>query len=312
MIEAIPAPVAEACLRAMKTVAAADGKLHDLESELLDSLQRHVLHSEFDVSALGPVTPQELREIVPEDFREHVLHACIMMTLIDGEADESEVSLVDEFADALGVHDRSLKALHRFSAGRFKILRFDLLRRFIIADRVKKEAHDKGIRGIFELIKTALRGKNDALAARYRALGDLPQGTLGREYFEFMTSNEFAMPGEKGAAPEIIVFHDCNHVLGSYGTSAEEETQVAAFHAGYRAQDKFALILFLLMQFHLGVQITPATGGVEGVVKPELVLKAFERGTHVTQDLITEWDPREDFEVQVSELRERFNVLPRT
>ncbi len=312
MIVAPPPPVAEAALRAMKTVATADGQFHELEQELLESIQRHVFHAEFDVGALEPVSAEELPGLIPEEFREHVLHGCIMMTLIDGDAAAEELGLVNEYAKALGVHDRSLKALHRFAAGHFKILRFDLLRRFIIADRVKKEARDNGIRGILGLVKTALLGKNDALAARYQALGDLPEGTLGREYFEFLRRSEFPLPGEVGSAPELIVFHDCNHVLGDYGTTPEEEAQIAAFHAGYRGHDKFGLLLFLLMQFHLGIQITPATEGVVGVVKPSLVFKAFERGAKVTQDLIAEWDPRDDFETPVAELRERFGIPPRT
>ncbi|MBL4846783.1 MAG: TerB family tellurite resistance protein [Planctomycetes bacterium] len=307
-----PAAIAHVGLRALKTVAAADGEFQALERELLESLQTYLLHTEFDLEALEPITAEELAEAVPEgEFRERIVHGAIMMTLIDGEAAEVEMELVDGFARALGVDDASLKDMHRFANGQFKIIRLDLMRRFIAADRLKKEWNEKGVRGIWNLASVAIRGGDAALAAKYQALEQLPEGTLGREYFEFVRRSGFALPGEKGAGPELIVFHDCNHVLGDYGTSAEEETQVAAFHAGYRGHDKFGVVLFLLMQFHLGVQITPTTGGVKGFVKPDLVLKALERGAQVNVDLITEWDPIADFEVPVAELRERFNILPR-
>ncbi len=311
-IEAPPPPIARAGLRALKTVAAADGELHALERELFDSLQEFVLKSDFDVAALEPITPAELAAEVPEGpFRERVVHGCIMMALIDGEADPEELPVVDAFAAALGVKDASLKDLHRYADGQLKMLRFDLMRRFIIADRVKKEWKDHGLRGIWNLARVALKGQDEALAAKYRRLEELPEGTLGREYFEFIRRNEFSLPGEPGSPPEIMVFHDANHVLGGYGTSPEEETQVAAFHAGYRGQDTFGLMLFLMAQFHLGVQITPATDGVKGVVKPHLVFKALARGAQVNRDLIADWDPREDFERPVEELRREFNVVPR-
>jgi tellurite resistance protein len=307
-----PREISHAGLRALKTVAAADGELQALERDLLDSLQRYLLHTELDLAALEPITPEELAEAVPDgEFRERIVHGAILMTLIDGQAAEVEMEIVDGFARALGIDDASLKDMHRFAEGRFRIIQLDLMRRFIAADRLKKEWEEKGIRGIWNLASVAIRGEDAALAAKYQALEQLPEGTLGREYFEFIRRSGFSLPGEKGSMPELIVFHDCNHVLGGYGTSAEEETQVAAFHAGYRGHDKFGLVLFLLMQFHLGVQITPTTEGVKGFVKPDLVLEAFERGSHVNVDLITEWDPIADFEVPVVELRERFNVLPR-
>ncbi|MGE0711052.1 MAG: hypothetical protein AB7N76_28605 [Planctomycetota bacterium] len=310
---ALPPEVVEPCLRALKSVALIDGKVHPLERELLDSLQRHVLRTELCVDALAPIEPDELAEAVTDpEHRAQVLHGCIMMTLIDGDAAPGEVQRVDAYADALGVHDASLQDLHRFADHSFRLLRLDLLRRFIAADRMKKEVHDRGLLSLLGVLKTQIMGGDAAVAARYQALEQLPDGTLGREYFRFIRDNGFALPGEKGGAPEPIVFHDANHVLGSYGTTPEEESQVAAFHAGYRGHDKFGLLLFILMQFHLGVWITPTADGYEGRVDPELVFKAFERGTQVNTDLVTEWDPREDWAVPLEELRRRFNVLPRS
>lgn len=311
-ITAPPPSIARAGLRALKSVASVDGTFRELERELLDSLQRYVLHSEFDIETLEPISPAELAEAVPPgEFRERIVHGAIFMSMIDGEVADTELDLVDDYAEALGINDASLKDMHRFAIGQFKVLRFDVLRRFILADRLKREWKEEGLRGIWNLVRVAIQGEDAVLAARYQALESLPEGTLGREYFEFIRANGFALPGEKDSLPEVIMFHDCNHVLGGYGTSNEEETQVAAFHAGYRGHDKFGLMLFLLMQFHLGVQITPATEGVKGHVKPDLVFKAFERGTHLNCDLIADWDPRKDFEVPLAELRLRFNVPPR-
>lgn len=311
MLETPSPEVARAGLRALKTVATIDGHLHDLERDLLESLQRFVLGSAWDLDELAPIEPEALAREVPPAFRARVVEGCILMTLIDGEAGAPEVDLVDRYAAALGVRDRSLATLHGYVDGNLRWMRFDLLRRFILADRLKREWRERGLRGLWRLASTALRGGDPAVAARYRELEGYPEGTLGREYFEFIRRSGFALPGEPGSPPELVVFHDCNHVLGGYGTSPVEETQVAAFHAGHRTEDKFGLMLFILMQFHLGVRITPTTEGVKDVVVPRLIFEAFERGARVNRDLIATWEPRDDFRRPVDELRKELNVLPR-
>ena len=47
------------------------------------------------------------------------------------------------------------------------------------------------------------------------------------------------------------------HVLSGYTTDPDGEVQVASFHAGYRRKDPFTFVFFVLLQFHLGVRMTP-------------------------------------------------------
>ena len=311
-LEAPPLPIAAVGLRALKTVAQVDGVLHPLERDLLESVQRFILQSDLDLDALEPIAPDELAAAVPEGpFRPRIVHGCIMMSLIDGEAGADELPQVDAFARALGIRDASLKDLHRVANGQLKLLRFDLMRRFLAADRLKKEWNERGLRGIYELARVAIQGEDAALAARYQALEQLPDGTLGREYVRFIRENEFSLPGERGSPPELMVFHDCTHVLGSYRTTPDEEALIAAFHAGNRKQDPFGLMLFVVAQFHLGIQITPTTGGLRGLIKPQELLQAFQRGAQINRDLVTGWTPQDDFERPVDELRRELNILPR-
>lgn len=99
-----------------------------------------------------------------------------------------------------------------------------------------------------------------ALSARYRALGQAPEGSLGRAYHDFIVANGYSFPGEKGAAAEAITFHDMTHVLSGYGTTPQEEILVVAFSAGYSRQENFNWLMFVLMQFQLGMGLAP---GVE-------------------------------------------------
>ncbi|HEX7839375.1 MAG TPA: hypothetical protein VF469_17980, partial [Kofleriaceae bacterium] len=66
-----PSPeVARLGLRALKTVAAADGEIHDLERRFAAGVQRHILGTDEDFDALGPIEPGELAAGVPAPFRE--------------------------------------------------------------------------------------------------------------------------------------------------------------------------------------------------------------------------------------------------
>jgi hypothetical protein len=125
------------------------------------------------------------------------------------------------------------------------VLRIDIARRSFIGQRGRAYLADQGIRGFARTLRSLLGIENPALAARYRALEQLPRGTLGREYFESVRSNGFALPGEKDGAPEVIVFHDCLHVLAGYSTVSLEETQIAAFQAGILRKDPLYGLLFI-------------------------------------------------------------------
>jgi hypothetical protein len=228
-----------------------------------------------------------------------------MLALIDADADAGERSLVKRYAKALDVKDKTLEALERYAKGQMRLLRFDVARRFLAADRAKREFREHGLLGIFRILRDALRrGEDTKLADRYRALGQLPEGTLGRAYFEFIRSNEFSLPGEVGAAPEVIAFHDAHHVMCEYGTTPEEEAQIAAFHAGSHGEDPF-------MQFQIGVQITPAAESFTDMVDPELLIRAAVRGSQVKGDVIRDWDPRDHWERPLDELRRELNIVPR-
>ena len=190
--------------------------------------------------------------------------------------------------------------------------RLDILRRSFFGQRGVDFVKHRGIRGLVSVVGNLLQIENPAMTARYRALESFPEGSLGRGDFDFVTRNHFSFPGEKGAGPEPIVFHDCLHVLAEYDTSAIEETQIAAFQAGTMQQGAIYGLLFPLAQFHLGVAITPVTKAETDVIDPELWIKAFVRGTRTNRDLASSWQPWDDFARPVAELRREYGIEPRT
>ncbi len=69
-----PPEIAHSGLRALKTIAIADGHFHPLEQQMIASIQAHLLKTDFDIDSLGPITPQGLAASVSDpDFRERIL-----------------------------------------------------------------------------------------------------------------------------------------------------------------------------------------------------------------------------------------------
>lgn len=306
------AEVAHAALRALKTIALADGDAHELERGFFTSLQQHILETSFDFEAIEPVAPRELSELVHDhEIRERILSACIVMALIDGDLVEVEGALLEELAQALELKSYALRDVQRMLNHNFLLARIDVARRSFLGQRGRAYVAEHGITGVARTVRALLGIENPQLAARYQALEHQPRGTLGREYFEFVRNNGFALPGEKGGAPEVVVFHDCLHVLGGYQTSSIEETQIASFQAGMLAKDPIFGLLFMLAQFHIGVQITPITAAERGVADPELMMAAFVRGTQVNRDMCVDWTPQQDFERTLEDLRAAYNIQPR-
>jgi hypothetical protein len=244
-------------------------------------------------------------------LRRQLVQGLIVMSLIDQEASQQEADLVEQFAQALEVSIPEVKDLRYLLKGEILLLRLDLARRFWLREKVIGIWNDEGIRGIYKLAR-GLMGKyeNTSLAARYRTLEQYPSGSLGRSLWEYWNKNGFALPGEKGGAPEQILFHDCAHILSGYGTAPEEEVQVASFSAGFQRRDPFTFILFVLLQFHVGIRMTPITEARTGFFDPEKAMIAVRRGAAMNVDLNNGWDYWPVMGEQVEELRRRYNILP--
>jgi hypothetical protein len=175
-----------------------------------------------------------------------------------------------------------------------------------VVEHVKARIAERGWwRTMWPLVYSTLfrRYRNPELAAKFARLRKLPRGTLGRELVEYLDANGFPLPGERGAVSDIIVQHDLAHLLAGYGTTPAEEVLVASFSAGNRAKDGFAFIVFVLLQFHLGVRMTPGAKAEVGYFDPARALAAVVRGAKVSVDLTAEWDYWRDLHQPIDTLR---------
>ena len=305
-----PAELVPYGLRAMKTVAMADGRFAEMERRMMAAAQQ-ALATALDIDALEPITPAELAAAITDaGLRNQIVHGLVILSLADEEPSKAESALVSQFAHALGAAG-DVATLEKLAAGHSMLVRFDMARRVWVRDKVAVKLQEEGLGWLVRAAATLAGIREDTkLAERYRALAKLPPGTLGRSYVEFIRKNQFSLPGEKGSPPELIIFHDMTLVLTGYDTTPRGEMQVAFFHAGSKRVDPFFFAFFALMQFHLGFRAMPVAKDERGHFVPEETVVAMRRGAASTIDPLDGWDPWEVIDTSVDELRERYRIGP--
>ncbi|MGK3995506.1 hypothetical protein [Sorangium sp. So ce1024] len=307
---------AHAGLRAIKVVLTSAGPLDGPRRAAVAAVQRHLLHTDFDVDALDPIAPEELARAVRDPaLREQLVNGLCAMTLCGERIDERELLEVERFAAALGARPDAVRQIHRLHERRLLLLRFDIARNTLLGKSVRRMLDEGGVYGLARNIASfAGVMENEPVAARYRSLEGYREGTLGKALFTFYRENGFSFPGEKRGVPEGVLTHDLSHILAGYGTDLVGEAMTIAFQAGYRRENPFGILVFLLVQLQQGVQLTVLAPAQQGMLAtPGLaddLVRSFVRGTKMSIDLMDDWDFWSVMEVDLEELRRRYRVLP--
>lgn len=250
-------------LRALTMVARAAAQgLAQPQRAMLRALQQVVLCSELDVDVLEPTSPEALATHVddPRQARQ-LIRFMVAVSLADGPPSLAQVSLMSSFAAALGVDEPSVAVVRHLAKGRLLRFRLAFLRHSHVRAYLRNTRRLLG--GLAPTIRSLLvtRGVlagDSEQSARYRALGDLPEHTLGYAFYRHCGAEGLALPGEKGGFPVGALFHDFSHVLAGYDTSPEGELKNAAFQAGFtRDEDAFFTMLFAIVIHTAGINLTP-------------------------------------------------------
>jgi hypothetical protein len=145
-----------------------------------------------------------------------------VMSLAGGRIDPVKIALVQEYADAVGVHESYVVVLAE-AAGEIAAASACMIRKnaesFPRLDLAGIDADP-----IAPFLPYRDGREDPGLAARYQALGELAAGTFGRAFFDHFKRNGFAFPGDpNGLAEGFTTPHDSSHVLSSYTTSHQGE-----------------------------------------------------------------------------------------
>lgn len=192
-------------LRAMTMVArAAEGGLAPPHRAMLAAVQKLLTETALDIDSLPDIEPEELArqfEGQPELSRQ-LVRGMVLLSLAAGPASEVQLALVNAFASALAVDEPAVRTIERLTAKQLLLFRYDMYRRGNIGDYLRNHYRQYG--GIIGAMKAMLGFKgmieDTALAARFHALEELPEDTLGFQLHHFYTEYGFTFPGEKGGS----------------------------------------------------------------------------------------------------------------
>jgi hypothetical protein len=293
----------------MHAVATSNGRRVPLpiERELLLAVQRTLLGSCLDVDALAPVSPAELRARVNDpDARTWLVRCAILVPYVSLEVDTAKVTVLDALAMQLGVAPELLRELH--------------LRRLAQATRVARDQARRGARlyptvhassALHALVASLRAHRGDAaLAARWRSLGAMPAGSLGRALLEFHRAHHLPLPGEPGAPDESLVERDLLRLLGGFAFDDAGEQGLSGFLAGLA---RLPMGRSLVLEAVAGCCTTSHLSGAlaRGVPpQPDLALlgAAYDRGVAASAALGREWSWWSVLGEDVGALRLRYGV----
>ena len=291
-------------LGALREIALANQHFVQAEVDLIEGLAR--LHGvTLRAGELPSISFEDVALVVRHPHRrKRAVQLAIVMSLVEGQPPPESVAAVRRFARTLDVPEEGLRVLSEVAHGHALFARFDIVRRM---RRFLAQSDRPGLLGLASPLVLGMN-EDERVAARYLALGQLPAGTLGRSLFEHYREHGFAFPGEKGGVPEAMLFHDVGHVVSGYGVDPQGEIQQAAFQAGFVRQDGFLFLLFGILQFHVGLKITPIAEAERGYFDVPRVLKALERGASCNVDFSQHFDLFEYAAEPLTNLRARWGV----
>ncbi len=263
----------------------------------------------LDFAALPAPSPGQLAEILTSgDLAREAAHMLTVMAFVDGSIDAEKIEAVLQYAAALGIDEPYIKEIEQAAHGQVQLALADMVRNNMesITGRVFLPED------VMSWLLPYGDGKDDpALAARYHALADLPEGSFGRIFWEMYRQNDYRFPGEPEALNEAFAQpHDSVHILAGYDTSARGELLVSTFTAAsHPSRPMEGHILPVIFSWHLGVKINDVAKSATGALDPTEFWHAWARGAATKTDVFAPgWDFWDAAPRPLAEVRAAYGV----
>jgi hypothetical protein len=276
---------------------------------VLRALVAHVWHdSDVDLRAVSPLSPREVADrLADTGDRLRFSEMAIVLELCRHPLSLAQVARVETYVGELGVGGIELRSVRQAIEQGAAAAAEDLERSYreILPEVSELQLRDRAL---------TLAAPDPELAARLRALHELPEGTLGRGYMDYYDRHGFGIPGEDLHLPAHYVNHDMNHVITGYAPTAPGEVARSGFLWSAEPSRHNWLEFLLSMSIHeSGVvnhgEIRAKLATLERQGSAEQLGEALDRGQQCTVDL-----PGVDHLAIAAEpldsIRERFNVVP--
>lgn len=254
------------------------------------------LDDPLDVDALPAGDPADLAATLSTTgLGQDAARFLTVSAFVDGSLDPAKIDRVLTYAAALGVAGDYIDEIAAAAKGHLDWALGHMVRDNL--ESITGKAWTEGPRLDEEAMAFMLPyrdGKADpALAARFRALSSLPEGTFGRAFLEHFDSNGYALPGEPDALNLVFSLpHDSSHVFAGYGTDPRGELLVSTFTAAMHAVYPISgHVLPVIFSWHLGIRINDVAKSATGAMDPAEFWHAWARGAAMKIDIFgPEWD----------------------
>jgi hypothetical protein len=292
-VDAAPAE-ARTILKAMLAVAAAGPEVTDADRASVAAAARYIFKLDVadDLADLTAPQPNELAALAakPELATEATRFATVM-AFVDGTLDNAKLDAVLRLAASLKVETDFVHDIAEVAHGRLRDATAHMIRANQESITGKPWTSDDDAMGFFLPYKGAKA--DPALAARFRALAELPKETFGHTFAVFYLSQKYAFPGEEQALNfKFATPHDSSHILAGYDTTPRGELLVSTFTAAmHRNEAMSGHVLPVLFSWHLGIALNEVAGAAKGALDPQEFWHAWARGEQMTVDLFgPSWD----------------------
>jgi hypothetical protein len=266
----------EQLARACATAGAAPGGLTEIQRAVINATVESMSGFVLDVGELPPMGPDEFAEVMRRRnraFRERMVQVMLLIELLLVPLPPEVTERVERYAIALGVEDNMLRVTRKIASGSLGLALIDFQRSGYFEKMLEQPPEhlhtDRALDDAWEGI-----GNDPALAARWSALGQCPEGSLGLGVWRFYRARGFSFPGSPGSAPPALAQHDWVHVLADYGSTVESEIEVFGFISRANTDPEgFALLAMVLGLFETGYLFNAANAFFE-----------YDRG-HMSRDV---------------------------
>jgi hypothetical protein len=276
-----------AILGAMLAIAQAGPAVTAADRASVAAAARYIFRLDLpsDLTGLSePATEQLAALAAKPDLALEAARFATVMAFVDAELNDAKLAAVLRLASTLGVEADFVHDIAAVAQGRLRDATSHMIRANLESLTGKPWSTDDAMSWL-----TPYNGANadPALAARFRALAELPRETFGYAFNAFYRDNKYAFPGEEGALNfAFATSHDSAHLLAGYDTSPRGELLVSTFTAAmHRNQAMSGHVLPVIFSWHLGIALNELAGADKGALDPQEFWHAWARGERMTVDL---------------------------
>jgi len=296
------------------------GGLDELQQAVFDNIAEHVFGLDLDDQPLTPLTADELLARSPSiSLRRQTVHLTVVLELIEHPLSTATALAVERHARALDVDLSLLRDGRELAAGHVALMYADLQRSsWYTAETIHESLHGR----LWELMRSKLAytgiAPDRAIARKWEALRDLPEGSWGREVAAFYERHHFPFPGERHGIYELGARHDFVHVLTGYDATPEGELDVFAFIASCMPDERGLVLLAVTLGIFQNDAIHRVAGRKVKMARTDTLAQsgaaarwaeAMQRGARCNVDVMGGIDHFALAPLPLDEVRRRFDVV---